>query len=393
MKNKIPFILCIIFGIIIFFGCTAQEKQENNSSAIFIDENAAPVNNNLSSYVNNGSAAENKAEENPGGEEIIVRAEKIEAIIPVGIENNCIGFLSGALDEMENIRLIGGGWARPHPGPFVWDYIEKIEGAYDFSYPDEYVMAAQEKNISILATVWPFAEWDQKSDSSCKVSDNDIFNYRGKDEFDGLPKYRCKPKDMQAYKNFLEALTERYDGDGINDMPGLVIPVKYYEILNEPEMKSDELTFFVGDENDYFEILKGSYETIKETCPDCKVLHAGCAGSQEEFLFFWKKVFGLGGGSYFDIANIHYIGSGDLNTLNVKSFKNILIENNLEKPIWVTEVEFDNENSDVVEMSRGAFNAGAAKLFYVSFEVGGHGPSEIGKYSSKYVQATALCKK
>lgn len=312
-----------------------------------------------------------------------------EVSIPLSIEVNRFGFLIAIPEEITTINMIGAGWARPHPGPFSWGAIEQTPGKYDFHDTDAFVRAAQENNVTILATLWPFANLG-KEDPKCKVSDRDQFYPEDPSGRDGIPPYRCKPGNMQAYKKFLSDLVERYDGDGINDMPNLKIPIKYWEVLNEPEMKSPTLTFFIGNESDYLEVLRESYETIKQACPDCKVVQGGAAGAQNEFLSFWENVFKAGGGNYFDIANIHYIRMGDASTLNVKAFKSLLEKYNIKKPIWVTEVELDGPDAGVKAAVEGAFNAGANKIFFVSFEVGGHGPTAPGQYSPKYKEVVQL---
>lgn len=308
--------------------------------------------------------------------------------IPSSIEKNCIGFLTSLPQEAATIPLAGAGWTRPHPGPFAWGTIEKVRGTYNFGETDAYIKTTQASNVAILATIWPFADWDQKNNPNCKVKETDQFypNSRG-----GIPAYRCKPQNAEAYKKFLSALVERYDGDGTGDMPGLKIPIKYWEILNEPEMKSQQLTFFIGNENDYLEVLKESYETIKQVCSDCKVLHGGNAGSQQRFLSFWDKVYSLGGGNYFDIASTHIIGMGDTATLNVKPFKNILDKYKINKPIWVTEVEYENSSVDVKATVSGALTAGAQKIFFVSFKVGGLSPPIPGQFAPVYKEAVQLC--
>lgn len=311
--------------------------------------------------------------------------------ISSAIRNNCIGFLTAVPEETQNIKLIGAAWTRFHPGPFAWGTIERTRGAYDFSHTDEYVAGAQQNNAAILATIWPFAEWDQKSQPNCKVSVEDQFYPGSSGDIFGIPPYRCKPNDIESYKKFLAALVARYDGDGVNDMPGLKIPVKYWEVLNEPEMKSPDLTFFIGSENDYLETLKESYQTIKQACPDCKVLHAGAAGSQPEFLAFWDKLFAAGAGNYFDVANIHHIGMGDLATLNVKPFKALLDKYDIKKPVWVTEAQFQNSSADVKASVKGALEAGAEKIFFVSFKVGGHSPAKPGEFAPAYKETVSLC--
>jgi len=322
----------------------------------------------------------------------IEKMADVEAVsIPASIEKNCIGFLTGGdLREIKTIAMIGGGWARPHPGPFSWGAIEETKGEYDFFDTDAFVLTAQANNISILGTVWPFLN---KGEEKCKVSENDQFYPRDPRRRLGIPPYRCKPENMAAYKKFLAAMVERYDGDGKEDMPNLEIPIKYWEVLNEPELKSPTLTFFIGNEDDYLEILKESYATIKQTCEDCKVLHGGAAGASEEFLAFWNKVLQSGGGNYFDITNIHSISSPDVSDLNVEKFKSLLDKHNIKKPIWVTEAEFRDSSGDVKASTQNALDAGASKIFFVSFNVGGHGPPTPGSYNKDYKEAIKLCKK
>jgi hypothetical protein len=45
------------------------------------------------------------------------------------------------------------------------------------------------------------------------------------------------PADLPAYAAWVTALVERYDGDGVDDMPGLRCAVRYWEIDNEPDLK------------------------------------------------------------------------------------------------------------------------------------------------------------
>jgi len=311
--------------------------------------------------------------------------EKKESVnIPINIEENCIGFLTGNPQEAELINSIGAAWARPHSGPFAWGWIEPKKGEFDFGPVDEWVEKAQENKVAILATIWPYADWDQEQchSSSCEVASEDQFYPWG--EIGGIPKSRCMPCSPEDYKAFLSKLVERYDGDGIDDMPSLLIPIRYYEILNEPEMKEPDLTFYKGTEEEYVEILKLSNEAIKSVCPECKIVQGGAAGIRSDMLSYWEKIFDLGGADYFDIANIHYINLGDLNTLNVKDFKKLMQEKNIDKPIWVTEAEYGSEE-DVEISFKGALNAGASKIFFTRFKIGQKkDPSILNDYSKVY---------
>lgn len=373
------FAVCIVFALIALLflsGCSQKATEDTQTASPEIE---TPIEETLSAV---------ETPEVPVAEETpIQKPEKEEpspVSIPSSIESHCIGFLTGSEFEAETVKLAGGSMTRPHPGPFVWDFLEPEKGVFDFSVTDKWVKKAQENNIAILATVFPFAEWDQSKchAAECEVAEIDTFYPRQKEgRREGLPKSRCKPCSMGDYITFLEKLVERYDGDGKEDMEGLQMPIKYWEISNEPEMKSNELTFFTGTPEEYAEILKQSYKEIKENCPDCRVLHAGAAGEDEFSISFWGKVFDAT--KDFDIANTHFVKYGDKETLNVKAFKQLLESKGISKPIWATEAEYES-SADVASSFTGALNAGASRVFFTRFEIGKQGPPTHGVYEKAY---------
>ena len=217
-------------------------------------------------------------------------------------------------------------WVRPHPGPFIWNKIEKEKGNFSWGETDKYVNYAQLHNQNIIATIWPHANWEQKS---CKRK-------KSRSPFGkNFTKYLSKPCSMDDYKNFVTKLVDRYDGDGVNDMPGLVKPIKYWEIMNEPEFKM----FFKGSEEDFVEIFNFSSQTIKEKQKDAVIIMAGAAGMFPENKKYWKSALPKIKDN-FDIANIHHI-SGPEGQCDrefwVDEFSSLLKSINIDKPIWVTE--------------------------------------------------------
>lgn len=314
------------------------------------------------------------------------------------IQKNCLGFLTPDGGAAETINKAGGAWARPHPGPFAWGWIETENDKFNFKHTDELVIDGQEHNVALAPTLWPYADWDQKTchDDKCAAPPRDEFYPNAKFGMaQGIPEYRCNPCSNDNYKDFLTKLVDRYDGDGSNDMPKLEIPIKYWEISNEPSMGQDSentLNFYMQDEAGYVELLKQSYAIIKEACPDCQVVQGGAAGSSPDMLDYWDKVFELGGGQYFDIANIHYIGQGDINSLNVKPFKKILDKHNLDKPIWVTEGEMRSEDS-IKSSFLGALDAGASKIFSVNFHPEKDMKFSPDSYSEVFPEVAKQCPK
>ena len=234
----------------------------------------------------------------------------------------------GDLTEMRDDRMKGkdNQWVRPHPGPFVWNNIEKEKGIFSWDKADKYVTYAQNHNQKTIATIWPYSNWEQKS---CKRK-------KGRSPFGKrFAKYLSKPCSMENYKKFLLALVDRYDGDGVNDMPGLTKPIVYWEIMNEPEFRM----FFKGTEDEFVEIFNFSSKLIKSKQKDAVIIMAGAAGMFPESKKFWKSALPKIK-DHFDIANMHHITPPDGKCDKdfwVGEFSELLQSLNIDKPIWVTE--------------------------------------------------------
>ena len=283
------------------------------------------------------------------------------------------GFL-GTLHDPEELRELGVIWDRPHPGPFIWGSVEKEEGLYDWAEVDYYVAWSQWYGFSTLATIWPFAQWDQaKWEPSGTPPGTSEIVFEAE-----MGRSRREPYDLEAYRRFVSALVERYDGDGEADMPGLKYPIKYWEAGNEPSMQDGFNMFFSGSSQDYLDILEATYRSVKEADPEAKILHAGMAGMDPRMVAFWKPIF-ENGSQYFDIANIHSIGASD--ELNVPEFKALLLQYDIAKPIWVTEAQHrmgrTHDGRYISQEEHGrifmksyvlCFACGVEKIFYTSFK-------------------------
>lgn len=302
------------------------------------------------------------------------------------------GFTPAFLD-FQAAREAGARWDRPPFDLFGWFVIEPRKGVFKWMMPDSYIKEAQSYGLHILANIQPFVDWDQK------LCHQDLPKAPGLVEPMGPrpPETKGKPCDMEAYASFVRALVERYDGDGVDDMPGLKYPIKYWEVANEPEMQEPPLVFFQGSPEDYLELLKVTYQAIKEADPEAKVVQGGMAGMDDFMVEFWEPILASGGGEYFDIANIHSIDHGE--HLNLPEFKAFLAKHGLEKPIWVTEVEFGlhtaKENSPE-ELARVlarsyvyALANGAEKLFYVQLKMPKHLPPKK-EGGPDFIEAAAL---
>jgi len=266
---------------------------------------------------------------------IFVPEEKLEKQstqpIPESILKPEFGYCAhhGEWQQLYNLRERFGylnlSWERGMSGIANWQQIEPRRGEYHWERIDRYVRTAQEKNIQILFTVQPYTNWDQET---CNMHLDDIAEC-GKDwgKFGigwckgNLPLIhrKGKPCDMEAYKEFLQRFVERYDDDGIDDMSGLLYPIRHWEIGNEVGYELQ------GSAEDYFEILKASYITIKKADSDAKV-HISAVLRELS-----PEVFELGAANYFDIISGHGLEG-------YKAEREFLKKYDVgDKPFWVTE--------------------------------------------------------
>ncbi len=227
-------------------------------------------------------------------------------------------------------------------GAFSWNVIEPSDGAeYNWDLADATVEAAQEAGVDYIATIYPNSNWASLEEINPDTCSGIDFVY-----FDYMSGY---PTDEDAYKDFLRATVERYDGDGVDDMSGLTNPITLWEIANEVE---GTCSGSLSDGQTYYELLKMSYETIKEEQSDATVVNAGAleiVGStgkeMDDTIQFWEDFFAAGGVEYTDILNIHYNRERfepeenlDIWEKHLIFFRDLLDENNAEeKKLWVTE--------------------------------------------------------
>ena len=67
-------------------------------------------------------------------------------------------------------------------------------------------------------------------------------------------------------------MAERYDGDGIDDMPGLKNPINYWQFSNEWTWR------WKGTTEEFIDLYRISYEAVKQANPQAKVVLGGMTG-------------------------------------------------------------------------------------------------------------------
>ncbi|MBM3705000.1 MAG: hypothetical protein FJW66_00600 [Actinobacteria bacterium] len=137
---------------------------------------------------------------------------------------------------------------KPFPEAIMWEKMQKsADSPVDYSVLDRFVKEYQEAGFeNVFITLRSRNNWASK---------DYITNHSPKEQY------------MDLYKAWVSGIAERYDMDGIDDMPGLLRPAIYFEIGSEFSTYEPEPV------DDYIEMLKVAYEAIHEAAANAIVLH------------------------------------------------------------------------------------------------------------------------
>ena len=284
---------------------------------------------------------------------------------PIDVGTNHFGALGNKLEGFP------GAWIRPLPGRFIWGLMEPTKGEYDWEGSDRWVRKWQEDRLGVLVMIWPFAQWDQ---NICHAEDPPVENPTVFSQYDPNLLLRMYPPcESQSYTSWLSMAVERYDGDGLDDMPDLIYPVRHWEIGNEPDMQTPSHTLFQGDSEAYLNLLKLSYSTIKAADPNAIVLIAAPSKWTPEVVEYWEPIL-AGGSKFFDIGNMHSLqGSDDYHAFEYK--RHLAASGSENKPFWITEagvftggkaLEQEKLAKKTIPDYASAFAAGAQVIFRLS---------------------------
>ncbi len=140
--------------------------------------------------------------------------------------------------------------------------------AYNWSDLDGAVRAWQRNGVHIMVSLRFESPW-----ATAPQNDKDFVYLRGPAKYVALAgaDYLPKPRHMADLRAYVRALVERYDGDGVDDMPGLLFPVLHYQVGNE---YYNEL-FWTGTAEEYGRLLGAVAGAARAACPEVKLILSG----------------------------------------------------------------------------------------------------------------------
>lgn len=159
----------------------------------------------------------------------------------------------------DNYAELGNKWIVPGFGWARWENIETTAGVYDWSAID---LTDLQQMDSLGIRVIP----ELRSVNSLYDTSWDVDEYP-----DG---------NVAAWEDFVTALVEKFDGDGVDDLEGAPT-IRAYSFLHE--LAPSGINYWTDHPDEYAEMFDATYRAMKAACPDCVLFLPG--GNLQHFQF------------------------------------------------------------------------------------------------------------
>ncbi|MCX8103201.1 MAG: hypothetical protein N3E42_01990 [Candidatus Bipolaricaulota bacterium] len=265
-------------------------------------------------------------------------------------------FLTVVREDAQRATALGARWYRipsTQYGNFTMSAVQA--NTIPYALQDALVRGIQTQLLQILPVIGP-----RPSSLSCR----------------DVPQYL--PSDLEAYARYVRQLVERYDMDGTGDMLHMRYPVRYWQIDSDVDTRWWACEKRFATPQEYFTVLKTSYEAIKAADPHAKVLLGlGLFGSRPEGVQYLRELLALGAANFFDIAAYQDF------TYDIENFVGhiMLLRTLTRKPVWVTAVSVPSDPRANLNFNltiharmlfkyyvRGIAEVGAEKIFWASLD-------------------------
>jgi hypothetical protein len=163
----------------------------------------------------------------------------------------------------------------------VWFSIESSPGQYNWSGMDREVAALQQLGLDCSVVLIPMNAFGEKRvEIASQLQNEDVDSFLRTPESAAMMLYPNN-ETLPVWTEFVKAIVDRYDGDGVNDMLGLRYPVRNWHF-------SEEYPEFYIPAQVYVDLLKITYPVIKETDPQATVILHGIASNLLQYIAFVK---------------------------------------------------------------------------------------------------------
>lgn len=139
----------------------------------------------------------------------------------------------------------------------TWDLVEPRPGEFSWRGLDGRIGALLALGIE------PFLTFESRSDWATLPETRKVKN--------------AAPKDLDDWTRFVATVVERYDGDGVDDAPGLTGRVPYYQVANEWESPRNPSGGWIGSGKDLIAYINAAEAAVKGADPRAIFVLGGIA--------------------------------------------------------------------------------------------------------------------
>lgn len=137
----------------------------------------------------------------------------------------------------------------------AWKHIEPEPGQFAFEALDRRIAELQRLGLTPFVTFTSDAEW------AVKPATKHLNN--------------ATPRDPEAWSRFVARVVERYDGDGVDDMPGLRGAVPYWQAANEFMGVNNTAGGWGGSSDELLAYINLAHDAVKAAAPDATFVLGG----------------------------------------------------------------------------------------------------------------------
>lgn len=224
--------------------------------------------------------------------------------------------------QVQRFADLGMGLARPHRPSghvFAMNVVHPDAQTWDFTLADHVVQEAQEAQVQLLVTLQPQAFLEDR---------------------DRFAPTMVSTEELEAWQTYVERVVERYDGDGLSDMPGLEEPVLAWELGNEPVCPPGVTECM----EDHLATMQAGWEAAHRAHAEAQVMAGGARPVFDPHtgevnldpLELWGWFFEHGGAEYTDAFSFHLVTGSAAHTVEdyLDQWAPVVPE---DMPLWMSE--------------------------------------------------------
>lgn len=148
----------------------------------------------------------------------------------------------------------------------LWQQGEPQPGRYMIAAGDSDVRQIQVAGLDLVVTLRPTSRWGVDVDYAALAKSKSHHPWT---------RFSGPPRDMAAWLAFVRNVVERFDGDGVDDMPGLQRPIRYWQIGNEVRWQ------WQGSLEEYVHLVHETALVIRRANPQARIVLGAITGLDE----------------------------------------------------------------------------------------------------------------